>query len=597
MTELTEEKTASPPAADAETPRRHCWECLRRRLVCDSTRPVCNRCRTSGIVCPGYGEQQPLRWVKPGRVTARTRRRPKAAAATPTAAAAAAAASPQTAVARSRSTGSGSASTDNSPSASTDVDTDDGTNAEDEAVLFMHQHFTAFMNRRGLNALMRYDITCDNFIGLEASYTYNVEIYERCSPMKLLLGDSRTSMPLASIAPLLPASIKSLFVLIALGFQVHSLPRDAEAAIRSHAGSAIAFWVCQVVRALNEDIADEVTRLSDGTVTGILMLLFVDQQLHPSPRWRFHYSGLMKIVQLRGGVEKLWVESPHMQSGILTWFIVEVFANTTSPSHDQLNELTHPKRLGFLDSVWESGVPPVYMSSICPPALLVVIVRINHLRGLAAAQASRAGPQSSPSSSSVSSPSPSPAPLSPTSTSSYSSAADQPIPTTDAQVLLARILTFSPNAYASANSVEDDTRENWALVGRIYQSAAVLYCIISLQGLSQSQSQSRPQLPEDSEALARTLRTHYTRLLLDLKPAFQHANFKSCFLWPLVVAGACAARGTAFEQAFVADLLSESVADVGNSIPLLARKVLAAFWESGKTGWDDCFDKPYLCIM
>lgn len=83
-------------------------------------------------------------------------------------------------------------------------------------------------------------------------------------------------MPLASIAPFLPVSIKSLFVLIALGYQMHSLPRDAEANIRIQAGSAIAFWVCQVVRALNEDIADETTRTSDGTLTGILMLLFAD---------------------------------------------------------------------------------------------------------------------------------------------------------------------------------------------------------------------------------------------------------------------------------------------------------------------------------
>lgn len=528
---------------------------------------MCSRCRTSGIVCPGYGEQQPLRWVKPGRVTARSRRRPKAAVLRVVDAKSSAENSPTT-----------TADVDADADADANADADDGTIVEDEASL-MRRPFSALMNRRGLNALMRYDMTCDNFLGLEASYIYNVEIYERCSPLKLLLGDSRTSMPLASIAPFLPVSIKSLFVLIALGYQMHSLPRDAEANIRIQAGSAIAFWVCQVVRALNEDIADETTRTSDGTLTGILMLLFADQQLQPSTRWRFHYSGLMKIAQLRGGVEVLWRESPHMQSGILTWIIGEVFANTTSPSYDQLNDLTQAKHLDFLGLAWGNGVPPVYMGSICPPAILLTLVRINHLRSLATQ--GRAGPHSSPSSS-ISSPSPSP---SPSSSSSFSSE-NQPVPT-DTQVLLARILTFSPQAYASANGT-DDTRENWALVGRIYQSAAVLYCILSLQNLS--------VLP-DSEALARTVHTHYNRLLLDLKPAFQHTNFKSCFFWPLVVAGACAVRGTAFEQAFITDLLSESVMDVGSSIPLLARKVLTAFWESGKTGWDDCFDKPYLFIM
>ena len=44
---------------------KHCWECRRRRLVCDSTRPACNRCRKNRVTCPGYTETKPLRWVSP----------------------------------------------------------------------------------------------------------------------------------------------------------------------------------------------------------------------------------------------------------------------------------------------------------------------------------------------------------------------------------------------------------------------------------------------------------------------------------------------------------------------------------------------------
>lgn len=59
--------------------RRHCWECRRRCLVCDSTKPSCKRCSTSGTTCPGYSRVKParIRWVEPGRVTSRARRRPK----------------------------------------------------------------------------------------------------------------------------------------------------------------------------------------------------------------------------------------------------------------------------------------------------------------------------------------------------------------------------------------------------------------------------------------------------------------------------------------------------------------------------------------
>lgn len=57
-----------------KTQRRHCWECLRRRLVCDSTHPICIRCSTRGVICPGYDNSKPLKWLSPGRVTSRNRR-------------------------------------------------------------------------------------------------------------------------------------------------------------------------------------------------------------------------------------------------------------------------------------------------------------------------------------------------------------------------------------------------------------------------------------------------------------------------------------------------------------------------------------------
>ena len=57
--------------------KRHCWECLRRCLVCDSTKPACSRCTAAGGLCPGYGDVKPtrLRWVAPGKVNSRVRRR------------------------------------------------------------------------------------------------------------------------------------------------------------------------------------------------------------------------------------------------------------------------------------------------------------------------------------------------------------------------------------------------------------------------------------------------------------------------------------------------------------------------------------------
>lgn len=56
------ERSARHQLVASERATRHCWACLRRRLVCDFTRPSCNRCYKDGMDCPGYGTQKPLRW-------------------------------------------------------------------------------------------------------------------------------------------------------------------------------------------------------------------------------------------------------------------------------------------------------------------------------------------------------------------------------------------------------------------------------------------------------------------------------------------------------------------------------------------------------
>lgn len=67
---------ASKMAASQPSPKRQCWECLRRRLVCDFTQPSCKKCIRAGVECPGYDEKKPLKWLEPGKVASK-RRSPK----------------------------------------------------------------------------------------------------------------------------------------------------------------------------------------------------------------------------------------------------------------------------------------------------------------------------------------------------------------------------------------------------------------------------------------------------------------------------------------------------------------------------------------
>jgi hypothetical protein len=57
-----------------ETASRQCWNCFKRRLVCDRTLPHCKKCTKAGKECPGYDEQKPLQWVQTGKVTSRKRK-------------------------------------------------------------------------------------------------------------------------------------------------------------------------------------------------------------------------------------------------------------------------------------------------------------------------------------------------------------------------------------------------------------------------------------------------------------------------------------------------------------------------------------------
>ena len=64
------------PTVDVEKANRQCWDCLKRRLVCDFTLPHCKKCSKNGRQCSGYDEKKPLQWVEPGHILSRKRRKP-----------------------------------------------------------------------------------------------------------------------------------------------------------------------------------------------------------------------------------------------------------------------------------------------------------------------------------------------------------------------------------------------------------------------------------------------------------------------------------------------------------------------------------------
>ncbi|KAJ3499398.1 hypothetical protein NLG97_g374 [Lecanicillium saksenae] len=50
-----------------------CWECFKKRRVCDFSRPSCLKCVSRCLRCPGY-DQKPLKWLQPGQTRSKGRR-------------------------------------------------------------------------------------------------------------------------------------------------------------------------------------------------------------------------------------------------------------------------------------------------------------------------------------------------------------------------------------------------------------------------------------------------------------------------------------------------------------------------------------------
>lgn len=64
--------SASKPSC-ASSPKS-CWQCSKRRLVCDLGKPGCKKCANHGVECPGY-ETKPLQWMQPGQTRSKGARK------------------------------------------------------------------------------------------------------------------------------------------------------------------------------------------------------------------------------------------------------------------------------------------------------------------------------------------------------------------------------------------------------------------------------------------------------------------------------------------------------------------------------------------
>lgn len=228
---------------------------------------------------------------------------------------------------------------------------------------------------------------------------------------------------------------------------------------------------------------------------------------------------------------------------MLTWCVrrIMVLGDTTVPGSHILLTASHIRDLHYIINQYGHAD---FAFGAFSTALFSALIQINHLR----LRASRAGP---------------------TRTQTL---------TQEAFAVLQHIIDFSPETWASSKSC---SRTDWLILGKVYRAAVVLYCICSLQSLG--------VLPE-SPSLMATRETHRQVLHALLSERMKHARFTLFVFWPTLVLGA---EGGPQRRGFVHQQMDRVSFHMGTSMPLVAKAVLDDFWASGKTGWEDCFDREY----
>ncbi|EAW15253.1 C6 zinc finger domain protein [Aspergillus clavatus NRRL 1] len=321
-------------SATEPTKGRRCWECRRRRVVCDFSIPECNKCRAAGVECPGYDAKKPLRWLDPGRVSSRTRKK-------------------KVAVAQQKNEGESTDDQDKQP-----------VSADDQ------------LQVRASN-VPRVQLVDKTGTIVQAVYYYNCHILPEYTPL-LQLGENPFIMafPMSGVQ-YLPPAIHNTLVSMALGHRFHQLlPQNSRSDLCElrtryfhHRGEAI--------RSVGEAIAMPEACCTDLALNGVMMLLFTDSRQSTSPDWRHHFACAMKLVAYRGGVENLLQSAPHLRPMLLYFMIIGVVSNTTTPPSDHILASADTGSIKDISQLYGDGFFPILL---CPPTLFKHIIRINHLR-------------------------------------------------------------------------------------------------------------------------------------------------------------------------------------------------------------------------
>ncbi|KAK6204176.1 hypothetical protein LQW54_008410 [Pestalotiopsis sp. IQ-011] len=501
--------------------KRHCWECMRRRLVCDSAPGACNKCKNRGVVCPGYDDKKPLRWLTPGKVLSKPRRPKNAAAA-----------------------GDAASVTSLVPRATSQKKKTTKSKPRDESQTAKSATPAIHLEQ---SAVERYQLHRSDVSDIVQAVAFSWDSTREITSINWI-----TPLPLDVLHGVEPAIAHSLtFCTLSYRMTQLSGPGGYTEDERLAISTKMYYHRDIAVRALSQALNDPKRQSDIVTLTAVFLFMVVDIS-QAKINWRHHYDGLSTIIRIRGGITTNLLPDPYHTIVLSYYFVTGVIGNTTSPAHDLAEPSMFIDNMDMMAKHYGDGRLPTLM---CPPEIFLSIARINALRAEAA----------------------------------------HPLPSTvqtlkaRAQDLLQALDTrFRADAWAASFPSGSDT-DNFLLLGRIYQSAAVVFCVSSLQSV-----RVLPRSPAVQACKAR----HHGQLLRDLQEGLcrRSARFRDvltkCIMWPLLICGTGLYGGRREERSFIERELESMSLVIGSYLPVYGLSLIKRFWQSYELEWDECFDTP-----
>ncbi|PWI71737.1 hypothetical protein PCL_11831 [Purpureocillium lilacinum] len=529
------------------TERKQCWECLKRRLVCDLTRPRCNKCFARGVSCPGY-DHKPLKWIAPGQT--RSKRR---------------------GVRKDKSTGEQRRPQEEEESPS----------------------------ERQLVVSPSIDLSSEITSLLDAIQYYNEHI---CPDMLAtgLTGSHNPFFTSLSVAADLPEPIKEALISTALGHRIlqssNERPGDETAILatrlQTHRGAAI--------RTLADALSQPKTQTSDAVIVSIFVFLLSETQIQQSisTNWRHHLDGAAAIIQERGGLPNLVMSRPLFRNLLQYFVLIDVIGSTTAPSVG-----TEPARRN-LELV--PLLPLLFGSELqtcipCPSGLLRCIIRINAQRARLQEDGDAIGGAGTDRLSSGLELLRQIRQFSPQSWAAEIKMAAIQGASRQTKFIASQGLDIpSPKFTASWD---------WQRIAAIYQAAIALYCISSLLGteVARGMAPSASTTYNDTCVGVNNMRIEYCSSLLhhlQVIAADANSQLRKMVIWPLVMAGIEVDPMDEASRRFIEGELGWMSRTLGIASPLIGRQFLGRLWASRASwhqrrgqSWDGLFDRPYIFAL